>query len=513
MLDYFLFHRLSSEISRQVTGKRVRKITQPDRSALALHFGNEEILLISIKPQDAVLSWESKVAEGINSPFLLRTKKYLKDHKVIKCEEARGQKILVISTHEVSLVVELPGIQNAMFLLDAEKHILAALPSQEEREIYQEPPLPSQHLFLASDSEIKKAWPDLYSGKDKQWWGLGKWHWEILRQYSEHKALALFLKIRKQSKTCPAYVVQGSREENLSLIPPLSQTGELLSEPIYRYYSQKLIRSTFEKQKYHYAELIEQALRKKQKKKTLQVKALQEAERSDDFKRFGDLILTYKHLTQEGQNGFINPDSGEEIVLDSKLDAAANAQQYYKRYKRGKAAINTLSDELKRLDRDIAELESLEALAREASVETQLNSLRHQLKQRNLLRSEDKKKLESEKEAFLRLEISPGWVAMAGRNADESAVLLRQANRDDLWFHVHGIPGGHVILHTENRPVPPVIIQKAAQLAAYYSQARGWDKVPVDYTARKNIRFIPGSKSQVTFRNALSITVAPVNFS
>jgi predicted ribosome quality control (RQC) complex YloA/Tae2 family protein len=40
----------------------------------------------------------------------------------------------------------------------------------------------------------------------------------------------------------------------------------------------------------------------------------------------------------------------------------------------------------------------------------------------------------------------------------------------------------------KGKPVPPRTLREAAQLAAYYSRARGQVKVPVDYALRKYLR-------------------------
>jgi len=45
-----------------------------------------------------------------------------------------------------------------------------------------------------------------------------------------------------------------------------------------------------------------------------------------------------------------------------------------------------------------------------------------------------------------------------------------------------------VVRLNKGKPVPPRTLREAAQLAAYYSRARGQVKVPVDYALRKYLR-------------------------
>jgi len=62
------------------------------------------------------------------------------------------------------------------------------------------------------------------------------------------------------------------------------------------------------------------------------------------------------------------------------------------------------------------------------------------------------------------------FAILVGRNAPENADVLRQAGKEDLWFHAKGIPGGHVAIRAEGNPVPEAVMLEAARLAAHYSK-------------------------------------------
>ena len=89
---------------------------------------------------------------------------------------------------------------------------------------------------------------------------------------------------------------------------------------------------------------------------------------------------------------------------------------------------------------------------------------------------------------------SDGLTILVGRNNRQNDLLtLKQADRDDLWFHTRDIPGSHVIVRLEQKTgsihdVPDKTLEEAAALAAYYSKARLSGKVPVDYTFRSNVK-------------------------
>lgn len=68
------------------------------------------------------------------------------------------------------------------------------------------------------------------------------------------------------------------------------------------------------------------------------------------------------------------------------------------------------------------------------------------------------------------------------------------ARRDDLWFHVQGLPGSHVIIKTDGKAVSENVVNFAAQLAAYNSKARNSGSVEVDYTKKGNVKRHPANK-------------------
>ena len=73
-------------------------------------------------------------------------------------------------------------------------------------------------------------------------------------------------------------------------------------------------------------------------------------------------------------------------------------------------------------------------------------------------------------------------------------LTLKSSYKSDLWFHTQKIHGSHVILSCEGREPDEQSILEAAQLAAYYSQARESQNVPVDYCPVKQVKKPAGAK-------------------
>lgn len=83
-----------------------------------------------------------------------------------------------------------------------------------------------------------------------------------------------------------------------------------------------------------------------------------------------------------------------------------------------------------------------------------------------------------------------GFVILVGKGARENDELtLKYAKKDDLWLHAKDVSGSHVILKQQsNKPFPREVIEKAAQLAAYYSKRKTDSLTPVIVTPKKFVR-------------------------
>jgi len=98
----------------------------------------------------------------------------------------------------------------------------------------------------------------------------------------------------------------------------------------------------------------------------------------------------------------------------------------------------------------------------------------------------------------------PGdWLVLAGRtDAANDHLSLQLAGPGDLWFHIRGMPGGHVVLRVPEGRVPDRATEElAAGIAAYHSKARSAGTVAVSCTEGRNVSKPRGSKpGTVTIR-------------
>ena len=95
----------------------------------------------------------------------------------------------------------------------------------------------------------------------------------------------------------------------------------------------------------------------------------------------------------------------------------------------------------------------------------------------------------------MRFMSSDGFPIFVGRsNRQNDELTTKLAAKTDVWLHVQKIPGSHVIIETNGRTPPNRTVTEAMQLAAYYSQARDGQNVPVDYTPVKFVKKPAGAK-------------------
>ncbi|HYR89752.1 MAG TPA: NFACT family protein [Terriglobia bacterium] len=104
-------------------------------------------------------------------------------------------------------------------------------------------------------------------------------------------------------------------------------------------------------------------------------------------------------------------------------------------------------------------------------------------------------------------------IGRSGRENDE--LTFQVAAPDDFWFHVAEYSGSHVVVRNpgKEKELNEAVLVKAAQLAAYFSQARNTSKVEVHYTKRKQVtkprKAKPGLVRLLEFK---SIKVEPKNW-
>ena len=84
-------------------------------------------------------------------------------------------------------------------------------------------------------------------------------------------------------------------------------------------------------------------------------------------------------------------------------------------------------------------------------------------------------------------------IQIGGNNRQNELISLRKGRKGDLWFHAQEAPGSHVVLKSSNGLVDEKDIQLAADLASFFSRARGNKLVPIIMVPIENLQRISGA--------------------
>lgn len=90
---------------------------------------------------------------------------------------------------------------------------------------------------------------------------------------------------------------------------------------------------------------------------------------------------------------------------------------------------------------------------------------------------------------ILEYELPGDWVVFAGKtDAANDYVSTKLTRQNDRWFHVRGMPGGHVVLRVPaDREPDRETLERAAAIAAFHSKARSGGTVSVSMTEGRNV--------------------------
>ena len=242
---------------------------------------------------------------------------------------------------------------------------------------------------------------------------------------------------------------------------------------------------------------------------------IDEAENADIYKKRGDNLMTYQYELQDHASCVtvtdIYSETGEkiEIPLDPKLTVTQNMQACYKKYDKLKRARSLLAEQRNRNEAEINYLAGIETALKLCDGLTEIGDIQRELATGGYLREKPRKKNNdkpSEPFCFTTPDGSKIWVGK--NNYQNDRLSFKLARPTDIWLHTKDIPGSHVILQTGQSEPTEETLLLAAQVAAYFSQAQGSSKVPVDYVPCMHLKKPTGAKPGfVTFTKQHTVYV------
>ncbi len=304
------------------------------------------------------------------------------------------------------------------------------------------------------------------------------------------------------------------------------------------YYTNQLQQQNFQQLHHQLKQKVGNILSKLKSKAEIYSKRLAQSDNAQEYRQKADLLMANLHLWEAGMKSITLNDfeTGKpvKISLEPEKNAIQNAQAIYKQYQKLKRAKNAVEPLLLEVNQEIAYLEQVQTTLNQLekdcdppqpplrTEENLQSSLRRGDQGGSKVYQEDLQTLTEIKEELIaqkyiednyyrkssqkeesqphRYQSPSGFEVLIGRNNRQNDQLtFRIATDYDLWFHTQEIPGSHVLLRLPPGEVPQQQdLEFVANLAAYYSQARESEQVPVIYTEPKNVYKPKGAKPGMT---------------
>lgn len=224
----------------------------------------------------------------------------------------------------------------------------------------------------------------------------------------------------------------------------------------------------------------------------------------DDYRLKGEIIFNNIGRLRRGDaevlglNYRVNPPEEIRIELDPTKTPAEFANQLFSeasRLKRGIAVCeDRLTNETRLLEHLIGLLESIPSLTEITALKSLVSKFTAERSTRSSVSSFEN----MEHLPYRKFILSGTWIVLVGRSGKDNLKLLQRYTKpDDLWLHIRGYAGSHVVVKNPLRKTlpPKEVIMRAAELAAFFSKAAKGSYLPVIYTPRKYVVPVRGSSS------------------
>ena len=259
------------------------------------------------------------------------------------------------------------------------------------------------------------------------------------------------------------------------------------------YYSTLIINRSFAAKKNKVKDTINSFLKKQQKKLQIVNEKILTCKDADKNLLFGQIIISNIYKLKGGESfAELNDHTKEDyplirIELDKTKSPKQNAERYFKKYEKQKKTLAAVLSQKRDLEELInylyeilKETENVETIEDFADIEEELRII-------GIIKKEQTKKIRIKQTSYRRYVFS-GYEILVGKNNVQNERLTFSSDRADVWLHTKDFHSAHVIIKTKGKAVEDKVLLYAAEICAYYSDARTVDKVPVDHTLKKYVK-------------------------
>ena len=546
-LDALCLTAVAGEVRAAVQGGKIDKIYQPTRDEVVLYIrgpaGNVRLLL-SANPGHPRAHLTERNRENPEQPpmFCMLLRKHLQGARVLELNQPPLERILDFRLEtldelgdrvERRLVLEAMGRSANLLLLDGEGRIVDCTRrvdgdlARGQRQLlpglfYRQPPaidklnpftLSPEELRLVLANPLGKAWDKLLLDS---FTGLSPLVARELAFRAGGDSEKLAAELEKLGKAVEenhftAYLlVREGKPVDFTFLPVLQYGPETESIPqesfsalLDDFFSDRESAERVRQRGQDLVKSVTSARDRTARKLGNQARELEATKNRERLRELGDILTSNLHLMEKGMStfrtmDFYDPEGGEvDIPLDPLLTPQQNAAKYYKEYNKAKTAEEMLTIQIEKGEKELEYLNSVLENIALAEGEKDLQEIRQELTETGYLRRPKTAAKRAKRVSGKPMEFrsTSGLRISVGKNNSQNDLLTTKlAYKSDIWLHTQKIHGSHVILWLEGGEADAKSLTEAAQLAAYFSQARDGSKVPVDYTPVKYVKKPAGAR-------------------
>lgn len=554
--DGIVTKAITEELQTELSNGKLTKIHQPTATELVLTVRNNRenhVLLMSIHPSYARVHLTEDTYQNPQEPpmFCMVLRKHLSGAFLESIEQIDMERVILFkfkARNEIgdiaykTLVVEIMGRHSHVILIDPEKKTIIDsmkhVPMSQNRyrtilpgSAYKFPPEQNKVNPLEIDDDLFIKRLDFNAGKMHQQivnllTGVSPFiakelvHRAGLGDENVYRQVFKSFQWQLQTKDYHPAIYKTPKEDfHVLAINSLlheSESYPSTSQMLDAFYSGKAERDRVAQQAKDLSRFIKNELNKNRRKLKKHKQTIKKAQKAEEYQKLGELLTAHMHLAKAGDSEIVvvdyyDPEQKEmTITLDPNKTPNENAQEFFKRYRKLSTSKNIIEKEIVKTEAEMAYFEQLLQQIEDASI-SDVEEIREELREEGYLKKRRKPKKKNKPNRPLPEEFrsSEGTVILVGKNNRQNEyVTMKMAHRDDIWLHTKDIPGSHVVIRDKN-PNETTLLE-AAELAAYFSQAKESSSVPVDYTKVRHVRKPNGAKPGfVTYDNQKTLFVTP----
>lgn len=569
--DGIVIKQIIKELNTCLLNGKINKVYEPNKNEILFGIynnGKNYLLNININPVNYRIHLTNSTKPNPNNAFnfcMLLRKHLIGMHiksinnydleRIITIELEGFNELNDITTKK--LIIELMGKHSNVILLNKDDIIIDSLRHLDTYTHSNRDILPAHKYILPSNNKISfinlKSFDEFYNIIENSEFqnvvdtisntfiGLSK----VFLQYLFEKLSLNLNSINKNdlemlynyikniiissSLSCVNYSYNNKNDYTIDLS---NETSSLeVNSFIDNFYSLKESQDNFKNYRNNILKLILLELKKYTKRLSNINQKLEECNKMDTYKLYGELITANLYKINNNVNtdkilleNYYDNNNIIEIPLDKTISISYNAKKYFKKYNKLKNALQIVNFQKADTSIQIDYIESIIYELDNAKTIEDINSIYEEIsenilfknaisnKKANIKKNTTKKKKNEENFSPLIYTIDNYTVFVGKNNKQNDYLTLKFAHKNDLWFHTKDVHGSHVILRTNGDEIEQTLINKCANIAAFYSKASSSSNVSVDYTYVRYVKKPSSSKpGMVIYTNYSTVNVLPKN--